>query len=34
VLASQAEELRALSAHLMAKTNEQIRQHMRRANRA
>jgi hypothetical protein len=34
VLASQAEELRALSADLMVKTNEQIRQHMRRANRA
>ena len=31
VLASQAEELRALSAELVAKTSEPIRAHMRRA---
>jgi hypothetical protein len=30
-LASQAEELRALSADLMAKTSEPLREHMRRA---
>ena len=33
VLARQAEELRALSADLVAKTNEPIREHMRKANR-
>lgn len=32
VLASQAEELRALSADLVAKTSEPIREHMRRAH--
>jgi len=34
VLASQAEELRALSAELVAKANEPIREQMRRARRA
>jgi hypothetical protein len=34
VLASQAEELRALSADLVAKANEPIREHIRRAQRA
>jgi hypothetical protein len=34
VLASQAEELRALSADLVAKANEPIREHIRRAQLA
>jgi hypothetical protein len=34
VLASQVEELRALSAALVAKANEPIREQMRRARRA
>lgn len=34
VLASQAEELRALSAEIVAKANEPIREHMRRSLRA
>ena len=34
VLASQAEELRALSADLVAKANEPIREHIRRAQRS
>jgi hypothetical protein len=34
VLASQAEELRALSAEIVAKANEPIREHMRRSLKA